>query len=126
MIFKMEKNQDYSFNLLPKDVIDSIPRLGEQESDDDSDAIVYVHFYGQAGDWYITEVDEYGTEAFGYAILSNMPDLQEWGYIWIRELEKMNGRYINEGDSKFMIRRDVGWKPKKFSEIDIKTETRSF
>ena len=121
----MSKKADYSFNLLPKEVIDSIPRLGEQETDDDCDAIVYVHFYGQAGDWYITEVDADGTEAFGYAILSNMPDLQEWGYIWIRELEKMNGRYINEGDSKFMIRRDVSWQPKKFSDIDKKKELRS-
>ena len=122
----MSKNSDYSFNLLPREVIASIPRLGEQETDDDSDVIVYVHFYGQAGDWYITEVDEDGTEAFGYAILSKMPDLQEWGYIWIRELEKMNGRYINEGDSKFMIRRDVSWKPKKFSDIEKKAGTISF
>ncbi len=110
---------DYSFDLFPEELITSMPRLMEQEVDDTSKAIVYAHLYGQTGNWYFTEVDSKGEEGFGYVELSNMPENAEWGYIWIKELNEMNSKYIKDGNSDYMIRRDVSWKPKKFSEINL-------
>lgn len=113
----MTNTTSNALNLLPPDIAKALPRLRMQDGLGD-DAIVHVHLFGPAGDWWITECDEAGEEAFGYVRLASMPDCAEWGTIWIPELQDLvNERFIQQRDLRFLIERDLHWTPTTLGAI---------
>ena len=101
---------------MPKGLINSIPRLYEQDGLGKK-AIVHVHIFGPVGDFYITEVDEEGETAFGYIKLSGHPDGAELGYINIDELKDAVNTFIENKNIKFLLERDLHWKPTTLEEV---------
>ena len=98
-----------SFNLMPNELIQEMPRLYEQDGKGDQ-ATVHAHLFGLIGDFYLTEVNQAGTEAFGWSRRSGMPDCAELGYISITELNEMLLKYTNKPSLltvKFMVERDL-------------------
>lgn len=69
-----------------KNLIKNMPATYGQ--DGVKDPTVYLHYFKNGSDWYITEKDMDGgvDQAFGYAILNGDTEMAEMGYISIREL----------------------------------------
>lgn len=68
--------------------IAAMPRTYAQDGLGDA-AIVHLHYFRGASDWYITERDKEGDgreQAFGYAVLNGDRACAELGYISIAEL----------------------------------------
>lgn len=101
-----------SLTLLPATAIASLPRLYAQDGLG-MNATVHLHLFGAAGDWWITEVSEDGTEAFGYTRLAAMPDCAELGYIAIPELQAVVDRFKADPGRNLhcLIERDLHWTP---------------
>lgn len=101
-----------SLTILPPDLIPSLPRIYAQDGLG-NDAIVHLHVFGPAGDWWITEVDEDGISAFGYVRLASMPDCAELGYIHIPELQSIADTFkANPSRNlRYLIERDLHWTP---------------
>lgn len=98
-----------SFKLMPPELVQEMPRLYEQDGKGDQ-ATVHAHLFGPIGDFYLTEVNEEGTEAFGWSRLTGMPDCAELGYISITELNEMLLKYTNKPSLltvKYMVERDL-------------------
>ena len=97
------------------------------------DDLIYCHLYGVVGDWYLSEISEDREKAFGFQIINSEPVWEmdnwltnscEWGDISINSLQKLvNEKFLKEKDIRFLITRDLFWKPTKFSEINIKKNT---
>jgi len=97
------------------------------------DDLIYCHLYGVVGDWYLTQISENREMAFGFKIINSepvwemdswMPNSCEWGEISIKTLQKLvNEKFLKEKDIRFLITRDLFWKPVKFSEINIEQNT---
>lgn len=86
--------------------MNKIPALYETEPIRCEDKIIYQHYHcpnHHGFYWLIAELDEQKKLAFGYACL-NDPQLAEWGYIDINELEDV-GAVLNKD-----------WKPVPFRE----------
>lgn len=92
--------------LLPKELIDGLPRLYEQQGVDDP--IVYAKFFFSGGSWtwFVTEGQPEGNDFkfFGYVIGFE----SEWGYFSLRELEEVNVKGL-------VIERDEYFEPSKLS-----------
>ena len=101
---------------MPKGLINTIPRLYEQDGLG-KQAIVHAHIFGPVGDFYITEVDEEGETAFGYIKLSAHPDGAELGYINIEELKDAVKTFIKNKNIKFLLERDLHWTPTTLEEV---------
>lgn len=100
-----------SFKLMPLELIQEMPRLYEQDGKGDQ-ATVHAHLFGPIGDFYLTEVNKEGTEAFGWSRLSGMPDMAELGYISITELKDLLSKYTSRPSLltvKYMVERDLYW-----------------
>ena len=100
-----------SFQLMPLELIQEMPRLYEQDGKGDQ-ATVHAHLFGPIGDFYLTEVNKEGTEAFGWSRLSGMPDCAELGYISITELKDLLSKYTSRPSIltiKYMVERDLYW-----------------
>ena len=72
-------------------VINTMPKTYQQRGKGDN-AIVYLHYFLHASDWYITEKDMEGDgtiQAFGFAHLNGDTQNAELGYISIAELVKV-------------------------------------
>ena len=89
------------------DVVNTMPKTAETDGQGD-DAMVYLHYFHPAGDWYITEKDmgdgtddDRQWQAFGYADMG-FPEL---GYICIEELIQNN------------VELDLHWTPKTLREV---------
>ena len=98
-----------SFNLMPNELIEEMPRLYKQDGKGEQ-ATVHAHLFGPLGDFYLTEVNQAGTEAFGWSRLSGMADCAELGYISITELQDMLTKYTRRPSLltvKYMIERDL-------------------
>ena len=97
------------------------------------DDLIYCHLYGVVGDWYLSEISEDRKKAFGYQIINSEPvwemdnwltNSSKWGEIPIRLLQELvNEKFLKEKDIRFLITRDLFWKPIKFSEINIDKNT---
>ena len=97
------------------------------------DDLIYCHLYGVVGDWYLSEISEDREKAFGFQIINSEPVWEmdnwmtnscEWGNISIKTLQNLvNEKFLKEKDIRFLITRDLFWKPIKFSEINIEQNT---
>ena len=97
------------------------------------DDLIYCHLYGVVGDWYLSEISEDREKAFGFQIINSEPvwEMDDWltnscecGEISIKNLQKLvNEKFLKEKDIRFLITRDLFWKPIKFSEINIDQNT---
>ncbi len=105
-----------ALDLLPKGLINSIPRLYAQDGLG-RQAIVHAHLFGPVGDFYITEVDEEGETAFGFIKLSAHPDGAELGYINIEELRGIVQTFIETKNIKYLLERDLHWTPVTLAEV---------
>ncbi len=114
--------------LLPESTARIMKRMherGERENDD----LIYCHLYGVIGDWYLSEISENRETAYGFKLINSEPDWEmdtwltnccEWGEVCIKTLQDLvNQKFIKEKDIRFLITRDLFWKPIKFSEINI-------
>lgn len=90
----------------------SLPRIGDQ-SGKGADAIVHVHYFSAAGDWWLTEFDLDGCEAYGYVRLTAFPEGAEWGSVWLPELEELK---VVKNGFPIYIERDLYWTPKPLRE----------
>jgi hypothetical protein len=89
------------------DTFDTMKETYQTEDIPESDKIVSLHYFLGGSDWYIVEKDVLPEQyqSFGYARLSGMEDLAEWGYISLQELIDNN------------VELDFYWRPKKFKDI---------
>ena len=106
-----------SLNLLPASIRSTIPPLYAQDGSG-MQATVYLHLFGPAGDWWITELDHDGITAFGYTRLASMPDCAELGYIHIPELQAIVDRFKADPlhNLHCLIERDLHWQPCSLTE----------
>ena len=97
------------------------------------DDLIYCHLYGVVGDWYLSEISEDREKAFGFQIINSEPvwemdnwltNSSKWGEIPIKVLQELvNEKFLKEKDIRFLITRDLFWKPIKFSAININQNT---
>ena len=97
------------------------------------DDLIFCHLYGVVGDWYLSEISENREKAFGFQIINSEPvwemddwltNSKEWGEIPIKALQGLvNEKFLKEKDIRFLITRDLFWKPIKFSDINIEQNT---
>ena len=97
------------------------------------DDLIYCHLYGVVGDWYLSEISEDREKAFGFQIINSeavwemdnwLTNSRKWGEIQIKVLQELvNEKFIKEKDIRFLITRDLFWKPIKFSAINIDQNT---
>ena len=126
-----EQNQN-PLDLVPEataKVMKSISGKSEGSIDD----LIYCHLYGVVGDWYLAEISENREMAFGFQIINSEPVWEmekwltnscEWANISIKTLQGLvNEKFLKEKDICFLITRDLYWKPRKFSEVNIKENT---
>ena len=103
------------------------------ESKRSVDDLIYCHLYGVVGDWYLSEISENREKAFGFQIINSEPVWEmdnwltnscKWGEIPIKILQELvNEKFLKEKDIRFLITRDLFWKPIKFSAINIDQNT---
>jgi len=96
--------------LMTKAILNTIPKLYEQESKGD-DAVVYVKFFYPAGrmTWYATEFD--GNDTFFGFVVGNHPDGDELGYFSLSELQSVRGKF------GVKIERDMYFGKKTLKEV---------
>ena len=97
------------------------------------DDVIHCHLYGVVGDWYLSEISEDREIAFGFQIINSEPVWEmddwitnacTWGEISIKNLQELvNEKFLKEKDIRFLITRDLFWKPIKFSAINIEQNT---
>ena len=126
-----EQNQN-PLVLVPESTAKSMKSLsGERKGSIDD--LIFCHLYGVVGDWYLSEISENREMAFGFKIINSEPvwemdnwltNSREWGEISIKNLQSLvNEKFLKEKDIRFLITRDLFWKPIKFSEINIEQNT---
>ena len=103
------------------------------ESIGSKDDLIFCHLYGVVGDWYLSEISKDRETAFGFQIINSEPvwemdkwliNSSKWGEIPIKSLQELvNEKFLKEKDIRFLIARDLFWKPIKFSEINIDQNT---
>ncbi len=106
-----------SLCLMPESLVKKMPRIYEQDGKGDA-GIVYAHLFGPVGDFWLTEVTEDGTEAFGYTKLAAHPDGAELGYLSITELQQLvDTEFIGKRNPRFLIERDMHWTERTLGEV---------
>ena len=68
-----------------KEALENVPPLYGQDGKG-KNAVVWLHYFSGASDWYITELDKKENRAFGYVILNGDVEMSELGYISLDEL----------------------------------------
>ncbi len=126
-----EQNQN-PLVLLPESIAKSMKTM-TGKSKGSNDDLIFCHLYGVVGDWYISEISKNREKAFGFKLINSEPVWEmddwltnscEWGEVSIKSLQKLvNEKFLKEKDIRFLITRDLFWKPIKFSEINIDQNT---
>ena len=93
-------------DLIPKNLLNTIPKLYDTE--EQTNPIAYVKLFLDTWTWYITELSIDGDICFGYVI---SPFGAELGYFSLNEIKSIKG---NLGLS---VERDLSFKPTKLSII---------
>jgi hypothetical protein len=118
------QRQDRGHRFLPPpEVLSQIPGARQTESTAAEDKTIWLHYFSAASDHYIAEAwqepESQGEPdrwmGFGYARFAAFPDLAEWGYIDLDELEQV--RVEGPGGLPVIVERDLAWQPKPFREI---------
>jgi hypothetical protein len=118
------QRQDRGHRFLPPpEVLSQIPGARQTESTAAEDKTIWLHYFSAASDHYIAEAwqepERQGEPdrcmGFGYARFAAFPDLAEWGYIDLDELEQV--RAEGPGGLPVIVERDLAWQPKPFREI---------
>tara|TARA_Y100001968_G_C19433062_1_gene758106 strand:- start:757 stop:1134 length:378 start_codon:yes stop_codon:yes gene_type:complete len=120
---------------MPQENASSVPLLNQQR-DLNSDPTIFAHIFGIIGDWYITEISEDRSTAYGYRNIEAetewemeefIPNAKEWGEFSLNHLQNLvNREFLKEKDIRFLIVRDVFWKPIKFSNLNIEKSTLNY
>ena len=92
--------------LIPKNLLNFIPKLYETE--EQIDPISYVKLFLDGWTWYITELSINGDIAFGYVV---SPFGAELGYFSLEEIKGIRGS-LGLG-----VERDLSFKPTKLSSV---------
>ncbi len=118
--------------LIPESIAKSMKTMKGQ-SKGSIDDLIYCHLYGVVGDWYLSEISEDREKAFGFKMINSEPSWEmdnwltnscEWGEVSIKSLQELvNEKFQKEKDLRFLITRDLFWKPIKCSEINIDKNT---
>ena len=126
-----EQNQN-PLDLVPESTAKSMKSISGK-TNGSVDDLIYCHLYGVVGDWYLSEISEDREMAFGFQIINSEPVWEmdtwltnscDWGEISIKNLQGLvNEKFLKEKDIRFLIARDLFWKPVKFSEINIEQNT---
>ena len=125
------KNELHNSNplcLITLELASQMPNLGANQVNREG-ALVYIHLFGVIGDWYLTEISSDQKVAYGYKNIlapeewemqEYIPNCSEWGEIPIEELQKkVNTDFMKDKDIRFLISRDLFWKPCNFSAISL-------
>ena len=112
------------WNIPTKKELSEIPGLYENKNGKDYGAIVHMHFFVGACDWFVTEFD--GEDIFyGFAILNNDLQNAEWGYVSFRELKSVKvglSVHINGSNSKktgcIEVDRDLYWTKRPARDVE--------
>ena len=86
--------------LIPKELINTIPKLYETE--EQTDPIAHIKLFLDGWTWYITELSIDGDICFGYVV---SPFESELGYFSLKELETIKGAL------GLSVERDLSFKP---------------
>ena len=92
--------------LIPKNLLNRIPKLYETE--EQNNPIAYVKLFLDGWTWFITEISIDNNICFGYVI---SPFGAELGYFSLEEIKSINGT-LGIG-----VERDLSFKPTKLSII---------
>lgn len=92
--------------LITEELKKQLPKPYSQENEDDP--IVYAHFFGTNGDWYILEYNPEDNCCFALCCLLEC----ELGYVSVDELESL--RFPPFGTP---IERDLYWEPRPLSVV---------
>ena len=95
-------------DLIPKELLKTIPKLYETE--DISDPIAQVKLFLDGWTWHITELSIDGDIAFGFVV---SPFGAELGYFSLEEIKGIKGS-LGLG-----VERDLSFKPTKLSSIKM-------
>jgi hypothetical protein len=90
--------------------LSSIPGLYETERIPLKDKIIQMHFFLAGSDWYICEYDPKEQVFFGFVVLNQDFLNAEWGYISLKELER-----VDAGRSE--VDRDLYWQKRKARQV---------
>ena len=85
---------------IPKELINTIPKLYETE--EQNDPIAYVKLFLDGWTWYITELSIDNNICFGYVI---SPFGAELGYFSLNEIKSI------KGSLGLIVERDISFKP---------------
>ncbi len=98
--------------LLPKELLATIPPLYANEATPLKDAIIRAKFFLGSFTWLVTECEVQDNDIlfFGYVINHAYPDGSEWGYSSFNEMRKVK-LFSTVG-----IERDLYFSPCKFSD----------
>ena len=128
----MKEQSQNPLDLVPESTANSMKSISGK-SEGSIDDFIFCHLYGVVGDWYLSQISEDREMAFGFKIINSEPVWEmenwmtnscEWGEIPIRTLQELvNEKFLKEKDIRFLITRDLFWKPIKFSEINIEQNT---
>lgn len=91
-----------------------VPGELEQDGDSPGEAVVHLHYFSPAADWWITELwqdpDRPGRWwGFGFARLVIAPGGGEWGCIDMNRLEAL--RVLRPAGPPRVVERDLRWRP---------------
>ena len=99
--------------MMTKEIQEKIPNLYEQDGKG-YEAVAYVHYFSpwSGWDWYGTEFD--GEDTF-FGLVRGFE--KELGYFSLRELSETT---VNlNGVARKAVERDILWKPRPLSEIEV-------
>lgn len=88
-----------------------LPVFYSTESISLKEKMIYVHFFLDECDWYVSEYDAESKKFFGFAILNNDYEMAEWGYFGFEELRDLRISFLE-------VDRDLHFEPKKAVEIE--------
>jgi hypothetical protein len=94
-------------SLIPKNLLNRIPKLYETE--EQNNPIAYVKLFLDGWTWFITEISIDNNICFGYVI---SPFGAELGYFSLEEIKSIKGTLGGIG-----VERDLSFKPTKLSII---------
>jgi hypothetical protein len=74
--------------------------------------VIYMHFFLDGHDWYLSEYDPQRRIFFGYMVPNEDYRNAGWGYFSIDELDRMRAKANTE------VIRNTHWKPKRAIDVD--------